>query len=280
MKSLIPITATLSALFLVNSAARADEFITTFSSGNPGGWTFGSPNGSIQATGGNPGAFFHDDFLDTFAPQPHTTTTTSLYTGNYRQRDVASVGIDLILYNVDFSADGRPLTVMLTSDNGTPANPNDDWVAYHIGPDNVPLPGEGWKSYDFAIPSQSTTLPAGWSTLGLGPDAPASPNWNTLITNVVELGYFYGDPEFFFIFQGWDLGLDNPRITYTPTLHGDMNCNGTLNGDDVAPFVLAILDPIAFGASGCPISAGDFNGDNRVNIADISLFIQALLAAE
>ena len=69
-------------------------------------------------------------------------------------------------------------------------------------------------SYSFDVPSQETSLPAGWATLAFGSSSPPEPDWNQVITNVVELRFFYGDPTMFFIFQGWNLGLDNPTISY------------------------------------------------------------------
>jgi hypothetical protein len=208
-------------LAMMLSAGGADGQVTfteTFTGGsNVGGWSFGSPNEMIEASGGNPGAYWHAPFVDSFAPQPRTALgLSSVFTGNYRANQVTSVGVDLITFAVDFSAAGRPLTVMLVSDNNTPANFNDDWAAHHIGPMNVPLPGQGWLSYNFDIPSQSMTLPPGWQFIQFGPNSPPSPNWNNVITAVDQLRFFYGDPTLFFIFQGWNLGLDNPRITMVP----------------------------------------------------------------
>jgi hypothetical protein len=113
---------------------------------------------------------------------------------------------------VDFSAAGRPLTLMLVSDAGTPGNGNDDWAAYLIGPQNVPEPGDGWVTFSFPVPSQSPTLPPGWQTIELGPNSPP-PDWNDLITDVDQVRFFYGDPTFVFIFQVWDVGLDNVTMT-------------------------------------------------------------------
>ena len=114
---------------------------------------------------------------------------------------------------------------MLLHDNGTPGDPLDDTAAYTLGP-NVPLEGEPWTSYDFVVPSQELTLPAGWMLLNMGDSgAPAIHDWNTVIQDVNVVRFFYGDPTFFFIFQMWTLGLDNPRITEgcpaTPDTDGD-----------------------------------------------------------
>jgi hypothetical protein len=202
------------ALVLAAAPALADSFTETFDGGsNVGGWTFGTGNEVVEASGGNPGAYLHDSFVDTYAPQPRTTQP-SVFTGDLRQRGVTRLGIDLVTFAVDFSADGRPLTLMLISDQGTPSDPDDDWAAYLIGPSNVPLPGQGWLSYSFDVPSRQTSLPAGWATLALGPSSPPTPDWNQLITGVSQVRFFYGDPTMIFIFQGWNLGLDNPTVEY------------------------------------------------------------------
>jgi len=199
---------------LAAAPALAETFTETFDGGsNVGGWTFGTGNQVIEGSGGNPGAYLHDTFVDTFAPQPRTSQP-SVFTGDLRQLGVTSIGIDLITFSVDFSAEGRPLTLMLVSDQDTPANFDDDWAAYIMGPSNVPLPGEGWISYSFDVPSQETALPAGWATFAFGASSPPEPDWNLLITDVAEVRFFYGDPTMFFIFQGWNLGLDNPTISY------------------------------------------------------------------
>ena len=262
-----------TALFLslcvvfATTTASADTFIESFEGGsNEGNWTFGSPNGAIEPFGGNPMAYFHDSFLDTFAPRPRTAFgAASEFTGDYREKGVTSVGIDLILFAVDFSAEGRPLTVMLISDNSTPADFSDDWAAYLIGPDNVPLVGEGWLSYDFDIPSQSETLPLGWQTVVLGPNSPVDPDWNDVITDVAQLRYFYGDPTFFFIFQVWDLGMDNPRITTAAdACPADFDGNGAVEALDLAMLLGS------WGAClGCPADLDDSGSVGAADLAEL-----------
>lgn len=205
-------------LFSLLASAPALAAITTdtFDPGsNTGGWTFGGPSGVILPTGGNPGAFWNEPGLDTFAPRLRTTSQSSDFTGNYRARQVNRLGVDLALFHVDFSAGGRPLALILLSDNQTPANPDDDWGAYTLHAQNIPLVGEGWKHYDFAVPSQAASLPAGWNFIEFG--AGANLNWTNLVTNVRGVEFFHGDPTMFFIFQMWHLGADNPTIETVPS---------------------------------------------------------------
>lgn len=211
------IRTSLLLLFLVAAvggpvAAGTVTFVETFEGdSNEGGWTWGFGD-TIVPTGGNPGAYLRTDGLDTFAPRPQTTSG-GIFVGDYRATNVSSVGVDLITFAVDFSAEGRALTLMLIHDNDTPGDPFDDTAAYFLGP-NIPLPGEGWSVYDFAVPSQDLSLPAGWQLLNLGDSgAPALHDWNQVIQHVSEVWLHYGDPTFFYIFQQWVLGLDNPRIT-------------------------------------------------------------------
>jgi hypothetical protein len=205
--------SSLALVLVVGAPAIADTFTETFDDGsNVGGWLYGGPGETIEPTGGNPGWFLHSPALDTFAPQPRTSGADSVFTGDFQARNVSVIGIDLITIDVDFSAAGRPLTLMLVSEAGTPGNPNDDWAAYFMGAQNIPVPGEGWLSYSFDVPSQSPTLPPGWQTIDLGPNPPP-PDWNALITNVDQVRFFYGDPTFVFIFQMWDVGLDNVTVT-------------------------------------------------------------------
>jgi len=251
-------------------------FTETFDNGsNEGNWTFGIPEiETHQRAGGNPGWWLHStcnglNCLDTFAPQPRTTPMGDVneFTGNYRERQVTNIGIDLQTLYVDFSAGGRPLTVILVSDNGNPGDFSDDWGAYYIGSENIPLVGEGWKKFDFDIPSQETELPDGWQFITFGPNAPA-PDWNVLIEDVSQLRFFYGDPELFFIFQQWELGMDNPRITYVDCPAADLNCDGVVDGADL----LILLGQWGECADpdDCP---ADLNGDGVVDGADLLILL-------
>jgi hypothetical protein len=189
-------------------------FTETFQGGNnTGGWTLGNPFlETIETTGGKPGAYLHFPDLDTFAPQPTTTLPDSPFTGDYRSRSVTSVGIDLVLHHVDFSSAERPLAVLLTNDGRTPEDFSDDCTVYFLGNKNAPMPNSVWRGYRFKVPSDSTELPRGWNVLFCG-ELSNDEAWNYVIGSVTELRFFVGDPTFFFIFQVWDIGMDNPTIT-------------------------------------------------------------------
>lgn len=77
-------------------------------------------------------------------------------------------------------------------------------------------------------------------------------------------------------------------IALTPIAHlrmipyqcfGDMNCDGAINGIDIAAFTQAVLDPAGYAAAfpNCDLSRGDFNGDNAVNANDSAALVAALL---
>lgn len=249
------------------STSLAATTTVTFDGGvNTGSWTYGFGM-STPSTGGNPGWYLRSQGLDTFAPQLRTQGD-SVFTGNYRDRGVSAIGVDLNTFAVDFSAAGRPLALMLIEDNGTPGNPDDDWAAYTLHPDNIPVPGEGWRSFSFDVPSDSTTLPAGWNVISLGFEAP-TPDWNTVITDVDQVVFFYGDPKFFFIFQMWTLGADNIAITETPppSCAGDANHDGRTDSADLSVLLAQ------FGTSVEAGTGADFNGDGAVNAADLSVLL-------
>jgi len=224
-------TSAISAFALCLLSATAPQaappgtstFTETFEGGhNTGGWSLGNPFlEAIDSTGGNPGAYLHFPDLDTFAPQPTTTEAGSVFTGNYRAQGVSQVGIDLVLFRVDFTSADRPLSLLLTSGTDTPDDFTDDCTVYYIGTKASPSPNGNWRGYKFKIPSDSTTLPRGWSMLENCGDIDGDAAWNRVIQDVDELRFFVGDPTLFFIFQVWDFGMDNPTITWGTSGPGD-----------------------------------------------------------
>ncbi|MFZ5980869.1 MAG: hypothetical protein ACOYVF_09590 [Candidatus Zixiibacteriota bacterium] len=214
------------------AVTEAGSFVETFDNySNEGGWSYATTSGYvIEQTGGNPDWYLHDTLVVSFAPHPETSLgMESIFTGNYKLRNVVSLGIDLRSFDYDGDISGRYLTLFLMNDNGTPYDVADDWGAYIIGPDKVPskyvpmlaaaetLNAPGWVSYDFVIPSQSKRLPSGWknwSNSMAGGSKPATGNWQTLMQDVSYVRFYYGDPTMYYILDTYDLGMDNPRISW------------------------------------------------------------------
>jgi hypothetical protein len=189
----------------------------TFEGGvNQGGWAFILGADRIEPSGGNPGAWLHNDNYDTFAPILYTTREGgSAFVGDLRAKGVISIGLDA---RTDATSFGPPtgfqMSLLLRDTKGT-GDPTDDDYAYSVGP-QVPLPGQGWIRYQFAVPSSSTAaVPAGWSGGWAGDPAQFRPGvtWSDVITNVDRVEFWWIDPQLFAIFRTWDIGADNVTIT-------------------------------------------------------------------
>jgi hypothetical protein len=222
-------------------AAGQTTFTDTFENGvNAGGWRIGGPDERFESTGGNPGWYLRSSGLDTAIV--HTVSNDQIpspFMGNYRARNVTRAGIDAIVHHVDFSAAERPMTIMLWNNRGTPGNIFDDIGVYLVGP-NIPTPGEGWRHFEFTIPSQSAGLPGGWIATEFGSSGMSDDQiWNTVIQDVSYILWYWHDPEYFAIFQMWDVGVDNISITE------GSSCYANCDGSTTAP-VLNVLDFTCF----------------------------------
>ena len=194
----------------------------------------------------------------------------SIFTGNYLESGVTSIGIDLITLHTPGEVGNRPLSIILFNDNNTPFNFNDDWGAFLVTDETIPEGGvigfapAGWNSYDIDIPVQSPTLPKDWQTFdenGLGGDV----EWTELMADVDVVEFFYGDPTSIFPFFSWDVGIDNARITFASSCPADLDDEGTVGPADLAT-LLGAWGPCA----GCP---ADLNNDDDVNAADLATLL-------
>ncbi|MEZ5064918.1 MAG: hypothetical protein R3B81_09285 [bacterium] len=210
------ITAGLVALLLASPAYAAFDYVETFDSGFLP-WTFAPNSGIVQAAGGNPGAFYQGTGpFFSGGPQPRTLFGFGDYSlpwhGNYRTDNVATIGVDAIILTSAAPSTGYFLTLFLYSDGG---GVGDAQIAYQVGP-QLPEVGEGWMSVDFPVPSQSATLPAGWTFQDPTPNnPPPTYDWNVLIENVDMMGFYFFDPANPGTpFQ--QVGIDNARVATGP----------------------------------------------------------------
>ncbi len=216
--SLYALLVALSGYF-ISSSAEASQIRCKESflfGSNYAGWTFGSNATRISKWGGSPGHFLLDESLVTYAPQAYTRHKENCFTGDFKAKNVSTIMANLRIFSVDFeeSLEGRPLSLLLWSENGTPQDASDDWVAYVVGGEDVPMPSKGWMKFEFKVPSQAPEWPQNWRYLPKGPHSPLTVTWENIIRNVDGVGFYFGDPSLVSIFQTWNIGLDNPEIVY------------------------------------------------------------------
>jgi len=212
---------------LAGPLAAAETRVTvveTFETGtNEGAWTFGTGNEFFVEANGHPGRYLRDSSLVSFTPRASTSFgVTSAFTGDYRARGVASVGIDLAIPAVNGNVSSRRLTLILLNDNGTPADLADDWGAFTVT--ELPLPPVGvagfsaetdilqWVAYDIPVPSQSGSLPTGWQWINKNMLRQGG-GWSRLMRSVDHVGFEFGDPAQLYPLFNWDVAMDNPRLT-------------------------------------------------------------------
>jgi hypothetical protein len=63
---------------------------------------------------------------------------------------------------------------------------------------------------------------------------------------------------------------------------GDMNCDGTVDGFDIDPFIMALADPAGYMMAypHCEITLGDINCDGTVDGFDVDGFVQCVASGE
>lgn len=218
----------LTALMAPQLRANA-QFVDNFDNANTGGWTFSEATSTLNESGGNPGGYLRGEFAIALLPSTETLGE-SVFTGNYLTRGVQSLGGDFNLLGGGTHLAGRPLSVVLHSNNGTPDNHRDDWAAFQSHAKAVPQVGDGWTSIDFEVDSDADVLPEGWSFLRWGNLSPSvgELSWHALLQDVAAVGFTFGEPSdlifepFAFVVAApttyWaaQIGIDNARIKYVP----------------------------------------------------------------
>jgi hypothetical protein len=201
------------------------------------------------------------------------TVGSSLFTGNFRARFIEHLSAALIVHATDFPVSTFQPAFILVTSNGTPGT-DDDWGVYALSASPLGAP-QTWRTHGVFVHSQQATLPAGWSFIQFGPNAPANPDWNALIQNVDRLMISFGDPSLFYIFQMWNVGVDNILINGMPPCY--VNCD-----DSTTPPFLNVQDFSCFinlFASGD--TAANCDGSQQapmLNVLDFACFINTFAA--
>ncbi len=68
-------------------------------------------------------------------------------------------------------------------------------------------------------------------------------------------------------------------LTCQADLRGDLNCDSAVDAEDIAPFVLALIDPAGYGAQypQCDVNRADCNADAVIDGRDIQALVEVML---
>jgi hypothetical protein len=79
-------------------------------------------------------------------------------------------------------------------------------------------------------------------------------------------------------YTAW-VNAGSPMPMPAPVIPGDTNCDGLINGNDIQPFVLAVVSPTQYTGQypSCNILSADINSSGTITTADVAPFVQLLL---
>ncbi len=146
------------------------------------------------------------------------------------------------------------------------------WEYTKNGSTSAP-PDSVWVDYLLMVADNTT-----WTdVVALTPPGATSTAWTptTLSNNCkVRIRSYHPDSTY----GPWAESGATFSVVQVTILHGDLNCDGSVNFGDINPFVLRLADPAAYHTAypDCPDANGDCNGDGGVDFGDINPFVALL----
>ena len=199
--------------FLFAAAASAQTTVVTFDNGGEG-W---DGNGSIEETGGNPGANAHF-FIENFGIE-YRTDSNPAFIGDLTPDSSVTVGIDALVNSIAF--DGTEVSRNLIVEFRSHALAVDGYpytsVWYNLG---VLQAGTEWGAFSVTFTPDSVVLPAGWGGYGaedpktFEPILPEGITFADVMASVDELAFTTYEPGWFYGFTIFDVRIDNLRIEH------------------------------------------------------------------
>lgn len=209
-------------LGLATGALAQGSTVADFEGGmNNGDWTYGNSADAVETVGGTPDGWFHNHYLNTFAPILQCDDDADGWTGDYVAAGASRISFDL--QTVSTTSEWfhvYNLTPLFRNTMGTPDNIEDD---IHVYPDPYygagsycPAPGAGWVHYEFDIPSDFVgapgELPEGWaggSYLTGNSFFPPDATWQDVMSDIGRIEIWHIHPDFFGAYEWFDMGADN-----------------------------------------------------------------------
>lgn len=196
------------SLFAASSAFAivTKQLTEDFTQGsNEGKWAFDFPGPIVEDSGIS---YLSVSGLDTFAPQLQTSPfDKNIFTGNYISKKVKSIQFSNQVFSDLNPYDDRPVTLLLISGDVAAYKKSDKLLISSL---------HKWDTYGFDIPKTArAAAAAGWKTTSwprMDRDH-VHGNYDEIVKNVDHIEFYYGDPELFYMFQDWSLGVTGMSVT-------------------------------------------------------------------
>lgn len=142
-----------------------------------------------------------------------TSKIGSCFSGNLF--NARKISLDAKIFSVDFtkSLHQKQIALVLESDNNTPNEFADDWLAYRLHDTMTAEELLDWQTVRFEFPASPFAWPEEWGYLPLGPNSPAQGIWTQLIQQVRSISLYIGNPSLNAVFQKWDVGVSQIELT-------------------------------------------------------------------
>lgn len=143
------------------------------------------------------------------------------------------------------------------------------------------IPGGQYAQWDGT--SMSAPMVSGAAALLLSRQKWPATRWtaDTIYTFLTAAAHDIDDlnPQYQRMLGSGRLDIDAAmQMSCVPACRGDTNCDGSVNGMDIQPFIWALNDPAKYAQEypACSPLSGDVNGDGSLNGSDIQPFIDFL----
>ena len=173
------------------------------------------------------------------------------------------------------ASSGAPVVTYCNVEGGYTGTGNIDADPLFIDPDGPDNDPNTWQDNNYRLSSTSPCIDAANNAA-----VPSS-----VITDLDGLPRFVDDPAtpdcpYAPGTCGEPPIADMGAFEYQPLpMLGDLNCDGVVDLDDVAPFVLALVDPAAYAVAypNCELARADMDAGGTVDGCDVQAFVNVLL---
>lgn len=197
------------------SPAWAQTTIVSFDNGAQG-WL----GGTVEASGGNPGATMRIQTID--FGMTLINGTNSAFIGNLAANDSLSIGLDVRADSISQGGDEFTRNLLVEFRSHALAPTGYPWASvwYVFGPIQADTQ---WSSFDVTVDDPaSTAMPPGWGGYGaedpvtFEPILPPGVTFADVMANVDEVAFTTLQPGYFYIDLFFNVRMDNLRISRIP----------------------------------------------------------------